>query len=93
VVSILTGASYGVILNFKRGPKTQKNDECLLRIPNVENDRFASRYIGRKVIWVTEKGKKIVGQVVDVHGKEGVVRARFRRGLPGQALGTKVSIL
>jgi large subunit ribosomal protein L35Ae len=36
---------------------------------------------------------RIVGKIVDLHGKKGLVRARFRRGLPGQALGTTVELI
>lgn len=84
---------HGVIVNFRLGPRIQKNDECLLKIPQIDDDRAASRYIGRKVIWLNVQGKKIVGEIVDVHGRNGVVRARFRRSLPGEALGMKVAIL
>jgi ribosomal protein L35AE/L33A len=28
-----------------------------------------------------------------LHGKKGLVRARFRKGLPGQALGTTVELI
>ncbi|HDO42134.1 MAG TPA: 50S ribosomal protein L35ae, partial [Candidatus Bathyarchaeota archaeon] len=35
----------------------------------------------------------IVGTIVSPHGNKGLVRARFRRGLPGQALGTTVKIV
>lgn len=84
---------HGVIVNFRLGLRIQKNDECLLKIPQIDDDRVASRYIGRKVIWLSDRGKKIVGEIVDVHGRNGVVRARFRRSLPGEALGMKVAIL
>ncbi|MDI6805626.1 MAG: 50S ribosomal protein L35ae, partial [Candidatus Bathyarchaeia archaeon] len=41
--------------------------------------------------WKNGKNK-FVGKIVALHGKKGLVRVRFRRGLPGQALGTKVEL-
>jgi len=49
--------------------------------------------IGRKVVWKGGKAKTIVGEIVGVHGDGGGMRARFRRGLPGTAYGTEVTIL
>ncbi|MEM3736641.1 MAG: 50S ribosomal protein L35ae [Candidatus Bathyarchaeia archaeon] len=91
---MLTVQRHGVVVNFRIGPKTQKNKECLVKIPDIDNDTAASRYIGRKVVWLSQKsGKKIVGEVVDIHGRNGMIRVRFRRALPGEALGAKVAIL
>jgi large subunit ribosomal protein L35Ae len=36
---------------------------------------------------------KIVGKVVGFHGKNGVVRVKFKKGVPGQALGTVVELV
>jgi ribosomal protein L35AE/L33A len=30
---------------------------------------------------------------VDLHGKKGVVKAKFRKGVPGQAIGTTVEVV
>jgi large subunit ribosomal protein L35Ae len=48
--------------------------------------------IGRKVVW-KEGTNKIVGKIVTSHGKNGLLLARFRRGVPGQALGTSVELV
>jgi len=89
----LTEQAHGVVVNFRIGLRTQKNNECILKIPYIEDDSAASRYMGRKVIWLSEKGKKIVGEIVDIHGRNGHVRARFRRSLPGDVLGKKIAII
>lgn len=52
----------------------------------------AARLIGRKVAWPAEKHKAI-GKIVALHGKNGLVRARFIKGVPGQALGSPVEII
>ena len=83
--------SYAVVLNFRVGPKTQKNNELLLVIPNVKNDSDAAKYIGRKVVCFLGN-KKISGKIVDTHVKNGVVRARFKRGLSGQVVGMKILV-
>ncbi len=38
------------------------------------------------------QAKKIMGKVAAPHGNKGVLRVIFERGLPGQAIGTKVEI-
>jgi len=47
--------------------------------------------IGKKVSW-TSPGKVVInGKITGLHGKKSV-KAYFERGLPGQALGTKVVV-
>jgi len=88
----MTGTLQAVILNYCVGPKTQKPKDYILRFPSVKNSDEASRLIGKKVAWPIGQ-RKIIGKIVDVHGRKGLVRARFRKGLPGQALGTLVEIV
>jgi large subunit ribosomal protein L35Ae len=82
----------GVIVSFRRGPKTQKPKEYLLRFPGIESVSEAGRLVGRKVAWPIGK-HKCLGKIVALHGKNGLVRARFRKGVPGQALGSPVEII
>ncbi|MCS7114274.1 MAG: 50S ribosomal protein L35ae [Nitrososphaerota archaeon] len=82
----------GIIVNYRVGPKTQRSKECIIHFPNVRSCSEASRLIGRKVAWNSGE-TKIIGKIVDLHGKKGLVRARFRKGLPGQALGTAVQLV
>jgi large subunit ribosomal protein L35Ae len=81
----------GIITSYRRGPKTQKPKECLLKFPNVKSAGEAAQLIGRKVTWPVSE-KKCIGKIVDVHGRKGIVRARFRKGVPGEALGTFIEI-
>lgn len=88
----MTQQVQGVIVNYRIGPKTQKPKECIIHFPHANSVSEASRLIGRKVAW--QRGKnKIIGKIVDVHGKKGLVRAKFRKGVPGQALGTTVELV
>lgn len=82
----------GVIVNYRIGPKTQKSKECIIQFVHGKSVSEASQLIGRKVAWKSGKDK-IIGKIVDTHGNKGLVRARFRRGLPGQALGTTVELI
>lgn len=81
----------GVVLNYRIGPKTQRSKECIIQFPHITSISEASRLIGRKVVWNNGQ-KKIVGKLVALHGKKGLMIARFRKGLPGQALGTVVKL-
>lgn len=83
----------GIIVNYRVGPKTQRSKEYIVQFLHAKNALEASRLIGRKVVWKTSKNKKIVGEIVALHGRKGLVRVRFRKGLPGQSLGTTVELV
>jgi len=82
----------GLIVNYRTGPKSQRSKECILRFSKIKSSSEAARLIGKKVAWPAEE-RKIRGEIVALHGKGGLVRARFRKGMPGQALGTRVEII
>jgi len=82
----------GVIVSCRTGPKTQKPKEYILRFPGIESVSGAARLIGRKVAWPVGK-HEARGKIVALHGKNGLVRARFRKGVPGQALGSLIEII
>jgi len=82
----------GFIISYRMGPKTQRSKECVLKFPNIKSSREAARLIGRKVAWPIGE-RRIRGKIVALHGKGGLVRARFRKGLLGEALGTHVEII
>jgi ribosomal protein L35AE/L33A len=81
----------GVIVNYRMGPKTQRPREYIVRFPNVDSAKQAAQLIGRKVAWPIGE-RKIRGKIVAVHGKNGLVRVRFRKGLPGTT-GTQIEII
>jgi len=91
-VNAVSKIGQGVIVSCRRGPKTQKPKEYLLRFPGIESVSGAARLVGRKVVWPVGK-HKATGKIVALHGKNGLVRARFRKGVPGQALGSLVEII
>ena len=82
----------GVIMSCRRGPKTEKPKEYILRFPGIASASEAGRLIGRKVAWPVGK-PQARGKIVALHGRNGLVRARFKKGVPGQALGSLVKIV
>ncbi|MBS7604862.1 MAG: 50S ribosomal protein L35ae [Candidatus Bathyarchaeia archaeon] len=83
----------GIIVNYRLGPREQYPREYILQFQGINSRREAWQLIGRRVSWTDGKKNTIVGVIVAPHGNNGLVRARFRRGLPGQALGTEVKII
>ena len=81
----------GLILNYRIGGKTQYPKQCLIKVLSAEPS-YAKRMIGSKVGWPVDD-PKICGKIVGVHGRTGTLRVRFDRGVPGQALGSRVKIV
>lgn len=80
----------GVILSYRRGMRSQRPKECLIKVLG-EDETMSRRLVGWEVGWPLED-PKIRGRIVCPHGRSGTLRARFSRGLPGQAMGTRVRI-
>ena len=81
------------ILNYVHGIRTQRNKYMLIKIQGINNDKEASKFIGKTVIWKTTSGKEMRGKITKIHGKNGVVSAHFKHGLPGQAIGTEIKLV
>lgn len=88
----MSEALYGRIVGYRTGPKTQRSKEYLLKFPKIGSPGEAARLLGRKVAWPVGE-RRARGKIVALHGKSGLVRARFRRGIPGQAIGTSIEII
>ena len=82
----------GKIIQFRRGRKTVTEKHFLIEVDGVSNREAATKLIGKEVIWKSPAKKEIKGKVSAAHGGNGVVRAIFEIGLPGQALTTGVEI-
>lgn len=79
-------------MNYRIGIRTQCSRECLIEFNGIDSTAQAGSLMGQKVVW---KGanKRIIGKIAGFHGKRGVVRAKFAKGVPGQALGTTVELI
>jgi len=83
---------YGRIMNYRIGIRTQMSSECLVQFTEVVSPAQSGQILGQKVLWKGEK-KKFIGKIVGFHGKNGAVRVKFKKGVPGQALGTIVELI
>jgi large subunit ribosomal protein L35Ae len=83
---------YGTIVNYRIGIRTQRSKECLIQFAPETSSSLAGQLIGRKVVWKQGKNR-FVGKIAGFHGKKGVVRVKFLKGVPGQALGTTVELV
>ncbi len=82
-----------VVSNFRGSKRSQRTTaHVILYIKGVDTAEKAKAFVGKKVTWTSSAGKIITGEIKVAHGKSGAVRAIFERGLPGQALATKVQI-
>jgi large subunit ribosomal protein L35Ae len=79
-------------MNYRIGIGTQTSKECLIQFTNMDSKTQAGKIIGQKVFWKSGKSQ-LIGKIVGFHGKKGVVRARFKKGVPGQAMGTTVELI
>ena len=69
-----------------------KGNHILLEVQGVDSRKKASAYVGAGVVWETPGKKEIHGKIASPHGNSGALRARFKKGLPGIALGKKAKI-
>jgi len=80
------------VVQFRRGRKTIHERHFLIEIDGVSKREEAEKFVGKAVEWKSPAGKIIKGKVSSAHGNNGVVRAIFEKGLPGQAVTTEVEI-
>ena len=90
-VNILAPKIQGRITNYRTGIKEQTSNECLIEFENVTSAGQASQLVGQKVTW-KNGASTLVGKIRGPHGKNGMVRVRFVRGVPGQAIGSIVEL-
>ena len=81
------------IVNYRGGKSTQVPNQLLVEIAGCDSSAVAAKFIGKRVIWKSPAKKEIYGKITQTHGNNGILRVRFSKGLPGQALGTKVDVL
>ena len=91
-MSILSQRMIGRITNYQTGPRSQRSRVCLVQFNNVNSVSSVGQLIGRKIVW--KKGnKKFVGKIASLHGRKGMIRVRFTKGVPGQAIGNTVELM
>ena len=80
------------VLNFRQGRHTQTTNQMLLSVKDVSSRESAAALVGKSVVIRTASGKAIRGKVTSPHGNGGILRARFRRGVPASVLGKDAEI-
>ena len=91
-MNILAQKISGRITNYRTGIKAQMPKECLIEFDTITSASLAGKLVGQKVVW--ENGiKSHTGTIVGAHGRNGMVRVKFARALPGQAIGTTVELI
>jgi large subunit ribosomal protein L35Ae len=96
--------SRAVFTGYRRGKTTQHEQQALLSIEGVKTKEAAEWYLGKRVAYVytakksvqrknkASKVRSLTGKIVNVHGSSGVVRAKFSRNLPSEAIGKQVRV-
>jgi len=84
----------GIIINYRRGRKTQTTNQMIVQVPEVDTKEKAEELVGKTVVYecVGKDKKEIKGKVTFAHGGKGAVRVLFEKGMPGQAIGQTVRL-
>jgi ribosomal protein L35AE/L33A len=83
---------YGRITNYRTGPKAQTSKECLIEFTGITSAGLAGKLVGQKVTWKNGT-TTMTGKIMGTHGRNGMIRAKFVHGVPGQAIGTIVELV
>ena len=81
-----------LITNFRGGKHTKYDNHMICIVDGIASREEAQPLVKKSVIWTSPAGKEIKGYVGNVHGNKGALRLIFEKGMPGQAIGTKVKI-
>jgi len=83
----------GTVVQFRRGRHTVHSKHFIINV-GAKNREEAEKFVGKEVIWTSpgKLKKEIKGKISSPHGNNGLVRAIFEKGLPGQALATEIKL-
>ena len=80
------------VVQFRMGRHVIHPRHFLIEVEGVSKRDQAEKLVGKEVSWKSPAGKIIVGKISGAHGNNGIARAIFEIGLPGQAVGTSVEV-
>jgi len=78
----------GIIVNYH----IAYTKEVLVDVPSLKSKRESGKLIGKKAVWIDEKGNKYVGIVSGLHGRKGTLKVKFKAPLPAKALAKPIDI-
>jgi large subunit ribosomal protein L35Ae len=78
----------GIIVNYH----IAYTKEILVDVPGIKSKREAGKFIGKKAVWIDEKGNKYEGYVSGLHGRKGTLKVKFKKPLPAKALAKPIDI-
>jgi ribosomal protein L35AE/L33A len=79
------------VMHFRQGRHHQNTKQMIIKVADTAEE--AEKVIGKTASWTSPSGTVIKGKISALHGRNGAVRVIFEeKGLPGQALGTKIQI-
>ena len=81
-----------VISNFRMSRHRQYDNQMIVLVEGVSSIEDATKLVGKTVVWTSSAKKEISGEVRSSHGNSGAVRVLFESGMPGQAVGSSVSL-
>ena len=91
----------GIITGYKRSKANSYATTTLVKIEGVRTKEDTNFYLGKRVAFITKASTEKNGsryrvnwgRVCRSHGGNGVVRCRFNRDLPPQAIGGRVRVM
>jgi len=82
-----------IVIQFRRGKRTVTPKQFLIEIDGSDSREKAKKFVGKELVWTSPAKLEIKGKIMAAHGGNGVVRATFEKGLPGQSIGTEVKFI
>ncbi len=83
----------GVLTNYQRGTVQQQSFYGLIQLEGVSTISDAAGYVGRSVILHYNERTANHGRIISLHGRNGVLRVRFKRGLAAEAIAKDVIVV
>ncbi len=82
----------GLIVSYRRGRHRQTPNQVLVKVSDITDLSKAHEILGKRVELDISEKTKMIGKIFATHGNKGVVRVRFKKGVPGQAIGMECEI-
>jgi large subunit ribosomal protein L35Ae len=88
-------------LYFKRGQRTQQENQAILKIEDCNDTKSSLFYHGKRVAYVYKSEAKkrgtsykaMWGKIASSHGNSGLVKAKFAKNLPPRAIGAHLRVM